>query len=82
MQGPKSVEVPGRSCHRRSNARISPDYHWHLWARIWQTPVLGEWRILTMNRFLLHVTLEMGSKKLTKQHMRDAYRFVDSDTRQ
>jgi pimeloyl-ACP methyl ester carboxylesterase len=62
-----------------SNAPFSPDYHWHLWARIWQTPRLGEFTMLTMNRLAFNLTLRAASKKLTKQHMQDAYRFVDRD---
>ena len=32
------------------NTLFFSDYHWHFWARVWRTPVLGEFSMAVMNR--------------------------------
>jgi len=32
------------------NTVFFSDYHWHFWARMWRTPVLGELSMAVMNR--------------------------------
>lgn len=59
-----------------SNAPFSPDYRWHLWAKIWRMPGLGELSMAIMNRWLFAFSLRQGSRKLTDQYIQTAYRNV------
>ncbi len=62
-----------------SNAPFSPDYRWHLWAKIWRTPLLGELSLATMNRWVFTFSLKVGSRKLSKAYIHAAYRFVNKE---
>jgi pimeloyl-ACP methyl ester carboxylesterase len=62
-----------------SNAPFSPDYRWHFLARIWRTPGLGELSMATMNRLFFSIALRLGSRKLSKQHIMDAYRYLSPE---
>lgn len=59
-----------------SNAPFSPDYRWHIWARIWRIPGLGEMSMATMNRWVFTFSLRLGSRKLSDEHIRSAYSRV------
>src|SRR5262249_6795201 len=51
------------SCVRRivaTNTAFFSDYHWHFWARMWRTPVLGELSMAAMNRPMLARELRRG----------------------
>lgn len=47
------------------NTLFFPDYRWHFLARVWRTPVLGEFAMRTLNRTLFHLILRLGSRRLT-----------------
>src|SRR5215472_7057759 len=55
------------------NTLFQSDYRWHLWARIWRTPLVGELSMLVMNWPLFYWELRRGSRKLTSEHIRAAY---------
>lgn len=59
-----------------SNAPFSPDYRWHLWAKVWRTPGLGELSMAPMNRWIFTLSLRQGSRKLSDNHIRAVYRYV------
>jgi pimeloyl-ACP methyl ester carboxylesterase len=56
-------------------------YRWHLWARIWRTPLLGELSMLTMNRWTFVYSLRVGSPKLPDDYIRRAYANTTPDTK-
>lgn len=64
-----------------SNTAFSPEYRWHLWARIWRMPVLGEASMALMNRWVFALSLRQGSRKLSDERIRDAYRLVTPETK-
>lgn len=77
------AKYPGRV--RRfvvSNAPFSPEYHWHLWARIWRTRVLGELSMATMNRAFFALSLRLGSRKLSTAHIHTAYQAMTPQMKQ
>jgi haloalkane dehalogenase len=52
-----------------SNTIFHTDYRWHIWARIWRTPGLGEISMATfsvpaLGRALARFSIKMGSRKL------------------
>ena len=59
-----------------SNAPFSADYRWHFMAKIWRTPILGELSMITMNGLAFSLSMRQGSKKLSKQHIRDTYQHL------
>lgn len=44
-------------------------YRWHPWARIWQTPMLGELSMRLMNRQLFAWEVRRGSRRLSHQQI-------------
>jgi pimeloyl-ACP methyl ester carboxylesterase len=52
------------------------DYRWHLWARIWRTPVLGELTLRAMNWPAFYGIVRYGSRRLTPEAIRRAYAFI------
>ena len=64
-----------------SNAPFSPDYGWHFMAKIWRTPILGEFSMLTMNSMAFSLSMRQGSQKLSKQHIQDMYSHLSSKMR-
>ena len=46
------------------NAPFSPGYSWHFWARVWQTPLLGELTAAVSPRSLFRWEMRRGSKGL------------------
>jgi pimeloyl-ACP methyl ester carboxylesterase len=58
------------------------DYPWHLWARIWRTPLLGELSTLVMDWWpVFYKALKTGSKKLSDAYIRQAYSLMTSATK-
>ena len=55
------------------NTVFFSDYRWHFWARVWRTPLLGELSMRLMNRFSFRQELKRGSRKLSREHMDQAY---------
>ena len=51
------------------NTLFFSDYHWHFWARVWRTPILGELSMLTMNRPIFAQELRRGSKGISDAHI-------------
>ncbi|HJZ12636.1 MAG TPA: alpha/beta hydrolase [Acidobacteriota bacterium] len=58
------------------NSTFFSDFHWHFWARIWRTPLLGELSLATMNWPLFRHEMQRGSRKLTEEQMRHTYKNV------
>lgn len=57
------------------NTLFQSDYRWHIWARIWRTPLLGELSMMVMNWPLFFWELRRGSRKLTREQIRHTYSF-------
>jgi pimeloyl-ACP methyl ester carboxylesterase len=57
------------------NTLFQSDYCWHLWARIWRTPLVGELSMMAINRPLFFWELRRGSRKLTHEQIRSIYSF-------
>lgn len=57
------------------NTFFQSDYRWHMWARIWRTPLLGELSMAMMNWPLFLWEVRRGSRKLTREQIRHAYDF-------
>lgn len=58
------------------NTLFHSDYRWHIWARIWRTPLLGELSMLMMNWPLFLWEVRRGSRRLTREQIRQFYTFV------
>ena len=58
------------------------DYQWHAWARIWRTPHIGELSLLLMNWPIFWVSLQIGSRKLTTEKIRNAYSYITPEVKQ
>lgn len=52
---------------------FSSQYRWHEWARIWQTPLLGEVSMLGMNWPLFRWELRRSARRMTPDDMRATY---------
>jgi haloalkane dehalogenase len=52
------------------------DYRWHIWARIWRTPILGELSLLSMNWPAFHRIMHHDSRLLTRDTIRRMYLFL------
>ena len=59
-----------------TNTQFFPDYRWHILARIWRTPVLGELSMATMNRAAFGLLMRRGSPSLSEAHLRETYAWV------
>src|SRR5262249_35826148 len=51
------------------------DYHWHLWARLWRTPILGEFNLLTLNWLAFYPLVRYGSRPISRDSLRLMYGF-------
>ena len=65
-----------------SNAVFSAAYKWHYWARIWRTPLIGEFSMLTMNRPVFGLELRRGSRKLSREHIDATYALLTAPVKQ
>ena len=63
------------------NTIYSSDYRWHRWARIWRTPRLGELSLATINWPLFKWSVRQGSRHLSDEQIREAYRFVSPESK-
>jgi pimeloyl-ACP methyl ester carboxylesterase len=61
-----------------SNAPFSAKYKWHTWARVWQTPLLGQLSMAVMNKLIFHLSIKKGSKKLSGKQISETYKYVNS----
>ncbi len=52
------------------------DYRWHIWARIWRTPVLGELSLQAMCSPAFYRIVRYGSRQLTHESIRQAYSSI------
>ncbi len=57
------------------NTLFHSDYRWHVWARTWRTPLLGELSMALMNWPLYLLEIQRGSRKLTRDQIRHSYSF-------
>ena len=57
------------------NSLFQSDYRWHIWARTWRTPLLGELSMAAMNWPLYLWELRRGSRKLSYDYIRANYAF-------
>jgi pimeloyl-ACP methyl ester carboxylesterase len=58
------------------------DYRWHILARIWQKPVLGELFMATATRSAFRVLTNRGQKrKLPREYLDEMYDNFDRNTR-
>jgi len=60
------------------NTVFFSDYRWHPWARVWRTPLLGEFSMALMNRRLFARALRRASPMLPADKIRQAYAWVKS----
>jgi pimeloyl-ACP methyl ester carboxylesterase len=59
-----------------TNTLFHSTYRWHIWARIWRTPLLGELSMALLNWPLFLWELQRGSRRLTREYIRHAYSFI------
>jgi pimeloyl-ACP methyl ester carboxylesterase len=52
------------------------DYRWHPWARLYRTPVVGEFTLLALNWPAFYRVVRYGSRLLTREAIRKAYAFI------
>jgi len=57
-------------------------YRWHLWARIWRTPMLGELSLLAMNWPAFYRIARYGSRQLSREAIRRTYSFLTPQWKQ
>jgi pimeloyl-ACP methyl ester carboxylesterase len=60
------------------NALFSSEYRWHVYGRIYRTPILGELLLLVMNRraFVRAVRRGCGTRKLTRDQINRTYDLI------
>ena len=64
------------------NTGVFLDYRWHILARIWQKPVLGELFMATSTRFAFRTLIKRGqTRKLPGAFVDEMYGNFDRDTR-
>ncbi|MFD0359919.1 alpha/beta fold hydrolase [Nocardia sp. GCM10030253] len=63
------------------NAGAMPDYRWHTYARIWQTPLLGEFVQMVGNRIGMRLLLRRANPRLPVDFIDRMYDNYDAHTR-
>lgn len=58
------------------NTVFSPDYRWHLFGRLWRTPVIGELVQALTSRGGFTRELQRASRKLTRAHIHRTYELI------
>jgi pimeloyl-ACP methyl ester carboxylesterase len=58
------------------NTIFSSDYRWHIWAKLWRTPLVGELSMLALVWPVFRWSLKLGSRNLTEEQMRGAFKFL------
>ena len=56
---------------------FSHRYKWHPWARIWQTPILGELAMLTMTQAAFAWDVKRSSPTLSRDHIRQTFNIYN-----
>jgi pimeloyl-ACP methyl ester carboxylesterase len=84
--GPYGLAWAVRHPHRvRSlvimNTVFSSDYSWHLYGRLWRTPVVGELVQALTNRRRFAREMRRGSRKLTREQIDHSYDLITAATR-
>jgi pimeloyl-ACP methyl ester carboxylesterase len=59
-----------------TNTLFHSDYRWHMWARTWRTPLVGELSMAMVNWPLFLWEMRRGSRKLTREQIRHTYAFI------
>jgi len=62
------------------NTGIWPDYRWHVYARIWRTPILGELLMAAVTRRGFHFVVQYGCPRRLPRHVVDRW-YDDHDWR-
>ncbi len=64
------------------NIGLMPGYRWHIMARLWRTPLLGELFMATTNRSGFKLSLKRGNPRgLPDAYLEEMYRNFDKGTR-
>jgi pimeloyl-ACP methyl ester carboxylesterase len=64
------------------NIGVLPNYRWHVFARIWRTPILGELSMAATSRFAFHTLLNRGNpRRLPRKFVDAMYDHFDADTK-
>jgi pimeloyl-ACP methyl ester carboxylesterase len=64
------------------NTGVLPGYRWHLFARLWRTPVIGEAVMATMTRSGFHILIKRGNPHgLPKAFVDAMYDCLDPETK-
>jgi pimeloyl-ACP methyl ester carboxylesterase len=58
------------------------DYRWHLWARLYRTPILGELSLMALNWGAFYWIVRYGSRRLRSAYIRRAYSFLTPEWKQ
>lgn len=69
-----AVRYPGRVRRIAAiNTFFFSDYRWHVWGRIWRTPVLGELAMRLSGWHLFRFEMRRGARKLDDDYLRQVY---------
>src|SRR5262249_52545752 len=63
------------------NTTLFPDYRWHIWARIWRTPIVGEIAMLVATRWAFVRVMRRGSPHIPVGYARSAYSEYTNDVK-
>ena len=58
------------------NTVFFSDYHWHFWARIWRTPILGEIAMAVMNKPMFAQEMRRGSRAISQAHIDETWSLI------
>ena len=58
------------------------DFRWHVWGKIWRTPVIGEMSMAMNNWPLFYWSVRRGSQNLTTEHIRRTYSSITPQMKQ
>ena len=58
------------------NTVFFSDYHWHFWARVWRTPILGEIAMAIMLKPMFAQELRRGSRALPQAHIDETWSLM------
>lgn len=58
------------------NSNFFSDYKWHLWARLWRMPVIGELAMAAINQRVFAFSLRRVAPRISPEQARDAARLV------
>lgn len=64
-----------------SNSAFSTAFRWHFWARVWRTPMLGEFSMLATNRLMFGLELRRGSRQPTRKYIDATYALYTSSVK-